>query len=243
VDTAYRILSHYDIEPDFVLCVDPQIINARYLKEHGRAGHSGMRSDGAPSVFSLYPGRICVSGAPFANLRWVEEITGSKGEIAHGGSVSTNAYDFAKRLGVRHVIMGAGSCVHTRGLAHARGSILDEQVYLRRNRFSSEHDFNRRQIRRCRRCGWTRSRRNGAHQSEMIIFMEWFQKRNDPSLWNASAGGAMLKGMQHGIPELTVPAEEVHARLDALYRRRRCVRMPIMTGVLRSIGEAGAHYK
>lgn len=219
VDTAYRILSHYGIEPDFILCVDPQIINARYF-EGARPNRGILVCDPTshPSVFSLYPGRICVSGAPFANLRWVEEITGSKGEIAHGGSVSTNAYDFAKRLGVRNVIMVGQDLAFTRGLAHARGSYLDEQIYLRRNRFSSEHDFNRRQMTALPKV-WVDAIGGGTvHTNQkMIIFMEWFQKRNDPSLWNASAGGALLKGMQHGIPDAFAPAEDVHARVDALY--------------------------
>jgi hypothetical protein len=79
-------------------------------------------------------------------MKWIENSSGDKGEMCHGGSVSTNAYDFAKRLGAYPIILAGQDLAFTKGLAHAKGSYLDEQIHNKTNRISNAEMFNRRQL-------------------------------------------------------------------------------------------------
>jgi hypothetical protein len=102
-------------------------------------------------VFRFIRGPVAVCGIAFDGMKWIEKICGEKGEITHGGSVSTNAYDFARRCGCSPVYLCAQDLAFSRGLAHARGSYLDELIHLRTDRFAPATVFNRRQLRLCRR--------------------------------------------------------------------------------------------
>ena len=141
VDTSYRLLRKNGIEPHFCVTVDPQSINARYF-EGDTPGKTVLVADPSshPSVFRLFRGRAAMSGTAFPMMKWIEEITGERGEIAHGGSVSTNAYDFAVRLGASPIIMVGQDLAFTGGYAHARGSYLDEQIHHRAPSFRQSRD-------------------------------------------------------------------------------------------------------
>jgi hypothetical protein len=199
VDTAFGLLAKHGIDPHFCLAVDPQAVNARYFEGAGPS-NAVLVADPTvhPAVFRFFRGRSAVTGIAFEMMRWIETIAGTKAEISHGGSVSTNAYDFASRLGASPIIMVGQDLAFTGGYAHARGSYLDEQVHLRRTRVFTAEMFNRRQLTALpaiyvRGIGGGRVRTN----QKMVIFMSWFEKRNDPSLINASAAGALIPGVRH----------------------------------------------
>ncbi|MBN2039363.1 MAG: motility associated factor glycosyltransferase family protein [Spirochaetes bacterium] len=208
VDTSYRILQRNGISPHFCLTVDPQIINARYF-EDCTFENTVFVTDPAvhPSVFRLINGRISTVGMAFDMMKWVEEFTGPKGELAYGGSVTTNAYDFAKRIGASPVIMAGQDLAFTDRLAHARGSYLDEEVHLRTDRFYNAHMKNRFQL-----TALPKIKVKGIRSPEVItnqklmIFLNWFEKRNDPDLINATWDGAFIKGVNHSsLNEIALP--------------------------------------
>jgi hypothetical protein len=203
VDTSYGLLRKHGIEPHFCVTVDPQPINARYF-EGDRGGRTVMVADPSshPSVFRLFRGRSVLTGMAFPMMKWIEEICGERGEIAHGGSVSTNAFDFAKRLGASPVVLVGQDLAFTGGYAHARGSYLDEQVHLRTTRFSNPEMFNRYQLTALPRIFVQGIRGGKVHTNQkMIIFLSWFERRPDPDLVNATADGALMKGVRHAAAE------------------------------------------
>ncbi len=208
VDTSYRILKKHGIEPHFCVSVDPQLINARYF-EGDAGGRTILVADPTvhPSVFRLFRGRRTLAGMAFPMLKWIEEAAGPKGEMAYGGSVSTNAYDFARRLGASTVVLVGQDLAFTGGLAHARGSYLDEQVFLRTGRFYTPLMFNRFQLCALPAILVQGIRSASVHTNQkMMIFLSWFEKRGDGALVNATFDGARIKGVRH------VPAAEL--RLD-----------------------------
>ena len=199
VDTSYRILRRHGIEPHFCVSVDPQLVNARYF-EGDKSGRTVLIADPTvhPSVFRLFRGRRALTGMAFPMLKWMEDAAGPKGELAYGGSVSTNAYDFARRLGASPVILVGQDLAFTWGLAHARGSYLDEQVFLHAMRFHTPLMFNRRQLTALPaiRVRGIRSETVLTNQ-KMMIFLSWFEKRSDSELVNATFDGARIKGVRH----------------------------------------------
>lgn len=221
VDTSYRILVAQGIEPHFCIVVDPQMINARYF-EGSRPGRTILVADPTvhPSVFRLFRGRVAMTGVAFQLMKWIEKLTGDRGEITHGGSVSTNAYDFAKRLGCSPVVLVGQDLAFTGGYAHARGSYLDEQVHLRTNRLYTAEMMNRFQLTALPKIFVKGIAGGRVHTNQkMMIFLSWFEKRRDPDLVNATHDGALIPGVKHARPGgIALPAAaDIDARIDGLY--------------------------
>lgn len=225
VDTSYRILRKHGIEPHFCVTVDPQSVNARYF-EGNTPSKTVLVADPSshPSVFKLFKGRIVRAGTAFPMMKWIDEICGEGGEIAHGGSVSTNAYDFAKRLGASPVVLVGQDLAFTGGYAHARGSYLDDQVHLRTERFFTAEMFNRRQLTALPKIFIDGIRGGRVHTNQkMMIFLSWFERRNDPSLVNATVNGARMKGVAH-VDDTAVDlgeAKDLWNILDAVYEKAK----------------------
>ncbi len=222
VDTAYRLLVRQGIEPHFCVTVDPQVINARYF-EGSPQSRTVLVADPTshPSVFRLFRGRCVMTGMAFEMMKWIERIAGEKGEMAYGGSVSTNAYDFARRLGVSSVMLAGQDLAFTGGYAHARGSYLDEQVHLRTGRFYTPEMFNRYQLTALPKIFIRGIRSDRVHTNQkMMIFLNWFEKRNDPHLINITYDGAFMPGLSHASQEsldLSALKKRPDELIDELY--------------------------
>ncbi|MDY6933469.1 MAG: 6-hydroxymethylpterin diphosphokinase MptE-like protein [Spirochaetota bacterium] len=199
VDTSYKILKRYGIEPHFCITVDPQVVNARYFEgdEHKQ---TILIADPTvhPSVFRLFKGDIAITGMAFKMMKWIEDVAGERGELAYGGSVATNAYDFAKRIGASPIVLVGQDLAFTNGLAHARGSYLDEEIYLRTYRLYSIQMFNRYQLTALPKIYVDGIKGDRVHTNQkMMIFLSWFEKRGDDKIINATTNGAIIKGVRH----------------------------------------------
>jgi len=199
VDTSLKILLKNNIVPHFTISVDPQIINARYF-EGLKEIDTILVTDPTvhPSLFRFFKGQKVFTGVAFEIMKWIEKITGEKGEITHGGSVSTNAYDFAKRLGCNKIIMVGQDLAFTEGLAHAKGSYLDEQLHNKTFKFKTIETFNRGQLTALPKIMIRGIKSKLVHTNQkMIIFLNWFEKHKDSKLINATFDGAYINGITH----------------------------------------------
>jgi hypothetical protein len=199
VDTSYRMLMKNGIEPHFCLSVDPQVINARYFEGCGESSTILVYEPSVhPSVLRFFQGRTISAGIPFDIMKWIEKSTGSKGEITHGGSVSTNACDFAGRLGASPVYLVGQDLGFTGGLAHARGSYMEEQVHLKTTRINNPEMHNRSQLYALPRINVKGIRSKSVHTNQkMMIFLSWFEKRSRRELVNLTGDGAFINGVRH----------------------------------------------
>ncbi len=224
VDTSYKLLIDSGITPHFCLSVDPQLINARYY-EGIEDTETVLVSDPTvhPSLLRFFRGRISMTGIAFDMMKWIDEICGMKGELTHGGSVSTNAYDFARRIGASPVLMVGQDLSFTSGLAHAKGSYLDEQIHNRTYKFNNAQMYNRRQLASLPPV-YVKGVR-GARvltNEKMMIFQTWFEKRNDTDLINATYNGVVINGIQnipHDRLEFNHPPVDIRGMIDGLYEK------------------------
>jgi len=224
VDTSYKLLIDNGITPHFCLSVDPQLINARYYEGIGKTD-TILVSDPTvhPSIFRFFKGRVSVTGIAFDMMKWIEEICGEKGELTHGGSVSTNAYDFARRIGASPVLMVGQDLSFTSGLAHAKGSYLDEQIHNRTYKFNNAQMYNRRQLASLPPVylKGVRGERVRTNQ-KMMIFQNWFEKRNDTDLINATYNGVFINGVKN-IPHdkllFDYPSLDLKNKINELYNK------------------------
>jgi hypothetical protein len=202
VDTSYRILREQGIVPHFCVTVDPQVINARYFEGDVKCNTIFITDPTVhPSTFRLIKGDIASVGMVFDMMKWIEETAGVKGELAYGGSVMTNAYDFAKRIGASPVVLVGQDLAFTGGLAHARGAYLDEEVFLHQNRFYNMLMKNRLQLTALPKIKIKGIRGDAFTNQKLMIFLSWFERRNDPDMVNASFDGAYIKGIKHSTAD------------------------------------------
>ncbi len=223
VDTAFKILLNNGIEPHFCLAVDPQLINARYFEGTGEVSTVLIADPMVhPSLFRFFRGRKVLTGLVFDLMKWLEDIVGRKGEISHGGSVSTNAVDFARRLGVERVYMVGQDLSFTQGLAHCKGSYLEEQIHNSTFRFKNAEMFNRLQIHSLPGI-FLPSIGGGVVRTnqKMIIFKEWFTKQHFENLINLSHDGVIIDGVRHereASLELGNEMKNPRELIDSIYK-------------------------
>lgn len=225
VDTSYKILLSYGITPHFCVSVDAQLINSRYF-EGVPESETVLIADPMvhPSTFRFFKGEVTVTGVAFEMMKWIENICGARGELTHGGSVSTNAYDFAKRLGASPVILVGQDLSFTNGLAHVKGSYLDEQIHNKTMRFNNAQMFNRRQLTYLPKIMLPGINGGKVHSTQkMVIFINWFEKRNDPDLVNATYNGVSIRGIRNLKPaelSLSEPAEDIRNMIRRLINEK-----------------------
>jgi hypothetical protein len=213
VDTALIPLVRADIFPDYVFSADPQWVN-HYFVQTAAAGKVAWVMD--PVVCPAIPRFAEGQGARlffWNNVFLADEVTRSedRGDVAHGGSVSTNAFDVAMQWLMRRendppgrlILVGQDLSFSNRQ-AHAQGAVLEAQVYTRNNRLYGMEIHNFRQM-TAMPVLWQKGikqdkvRTNG----KLRIFHDWFEARAAECdrarirLINATADGAALKGFVH----------------------------------------------
>ena len=224
VDTSFKVLEYYGIEPHFCITVDPQLINARYF-EGAHSKRTILIADPMvhPSTFLFYKGRKAITGVAFEMMKWIEDTIGSYGTLRYGGSVSTNAYDFAKRLGAHPIIMVGQDLAFTGGLAHVKGAYLDDHVFFRNYRTYTVEMFNRFQLTALPKIFVKGIKSKHVHTNQkMMIFISWFGRLRDHSLINATYDGAYIENVTHkSFEEIVYQSTEINVwnEIDEIFNR------------------------
>ena len=105
VDTAVRAVMSAGVAPDFIVVVDPQYLNTRHLDSildsSMLTGHTVLISESSthPAVFRNCKLPVYFFKSLFPLGKMLERHAGISSELGAGGSVSTTAWDLAKRLG------------------------------------------------------------------------------------------------------------------------------------------------
>ena len=141
VDTSLRFFSANNIQPDFVLTVDPQFWNNRHL-DRCVCEKSILIAESAvfPPALRLPFKHIFLCGSFFPLGDFIEKQVDPKGRLEAGGSVATSAWDFARSLALSPVggeIWIAGLDLSFPDLkTHFRGAIFEERSNAASNRFA-----------------------------------------------------------------------------------------------------------
>ena len=208
VDTALKILNDAGIDPHIVVSVDPQALNHHYLE--GYSGNAIFVVDPTTSYLSLRmlpPERVYYTASPFplADL-FFEHLSVEPGEIAFGGSVSTNAYDLAIKIGSKRILFFGQDLSFTGGLAHAKGAILEENLNYKESRTFRRELHNYRQmtalpVKTLPGIGGGTVKTN----DKMLIFYRWFENRfqndlkNGIEIINLTKKGALFNNIKNSL--------------------------------------------
>ncbi|MFZ5630391.1 MAG: motility associated factor glycosyltransferase family protein [Spirochaetota bacterium] len=211
-DTALIPLNKAGIYPDVVLAADPQWLN-HHFAESPDAARSRWLMD--PVVCPAIPHRLQTLGAQTAFWNNVFAADGifrstDRGDVAHGGSVSTNAFDIAVRWlaarpgGAGRLILVGQDLSFSDKQAHCRGAVLEAAVFNRANRLFSMEQHNLRQM-KAMPVLWQKGIRQPQVRTngKLRIFHDWFEARAADTdktrvrLINATHDGAYLRGYEH----------------------------------------------
>lgn len=137
VDTAVRACVRSGVEPDFIVLVDPQYWNWRHLDGLSCPNSILVTESAAwPAVFRFPCRAIYLCSSLFPLGKYLESRTEEKGELGAGGSVSTTAWDFARRLGSRSIYMAGLDLGFPDKKTHFTGSIFEDRTHTVSGRLS-----------------------------------------------------------------------------------------------------------
>ena len=203
VDTAVAVLAQGGIDPDIIVSVDPQPVNYFYLEAY--CGNACLVVDPTTSYLSLrsFPcERVFVAESPVPIAKYLEQFAKRPpGQIAFGGSVSTNAYDLAVQMGCRDIVLLGQDLAFTDGLAHARGAVLEARILLKEERVFRHELHNYRQL-SALPVRYLPSRSGGRlpTNDKLVIFHAWFERRfardtaSGINLYDCGTNGALHSG-------------------------------------------------
>lgn len=130
VDTALHALLRYGVEPDFIVLVDPQYVCALHL-EFLRAPSSVLITESAawPAVFRFECKETVLCSSLFPIGKYFEARLGKKGDLGAGGSVTTTAWDFARKCGAKKIYIAGMDLGFPKKQTHIRGSQFEERAH------------------------------------------------------------------------------------------------------------------
>ncbi len=205
VDTAVKVLTRYGLDPDIIVSVDPQPINRHYLEDY--RGHAILVTDPSTTFYTIarFPTlRTYFYETPFKLSRILSDIFEYPiGEISFGGSVSTNAYDLACKMGCNPIYLAGQDLAFTDSLAHCRGATLENYHAFKESRLITRETYNFRQIYALpARFVKTYSGRQSRTNDKLLIFIRWFEQRIAADQWKGlnvyrfSKNGAVIAALR-----------------------------------------------
>lgn len=143
VDTALKAVLQTKIEPDFIVIVDPQYYCALHL-EFLESPSSVLIAESAvwPSVFRFNCKEKVLCSSLFPVGQYFEKRLGSKGKLAAGGSVSTTAWDFARKCGSKEIFLAGMDLGFPDFQTHIKGAQFEEMAHRVSTKFSSAEKMN-----------------------------------------------------------------------------------------------------
>ncbi len=209
-DTALSILQENNIHADFVVSVDPQDKNTLYLL-YSKFKDSTLVIDSAASFLSILkynPDKTILFDTPFPLYNDMAGFWGEKGSLISGGSVSTTAFDLARFFECDPIIFIGQDLAFTQKQTHSKGSILEDFLYFKINRFQTFDNYNTRMLNFSDKIevnAWisgkdpTKSMKVFTDR-KFITFIEWFKREfqfTKARVINSTEGGAFLEGADH----------------------------------------------
>lgn len=203
-DTALPMLQQAQINPDFVITVDPQEKNSLYLRYSANKDHI-LIADPAihDSSFEGYKDQnIILMDSAFPLYAPFEGFWGHCGLLASGGSVSTSAFDFARKIDADPIIMVGQDLSFTKKKSYSSGNVLSEFSRTTHHRLNSYHALQAKAT-YTDHSQYIKGRLPNSTvyaDSRFMLYRDWFSleiPKTTAQVIVASMEGAYLEGAQH----------------------------------------------
>ena len=207
-DTALPMLLQAQINPDFVVTVDPQEKNSLYLRYSANKDHI-LIADPAihDSTFEGYKDQnIILMDSVFPLYAPFEGFWGHCGLLASGGSVSTSAFDFARKIGSDPIIMVGQDLSFTKKKTYSSGNVLSEFSRTTHHRLNSFHALQAKAT-HTDHSQYIKGRLPNSTvyvDSRFMLYRDWFSleiPKTSAQVIVAGMEGSYLEGAQHTTVE------------------------------------------
>ena len=225
VDTSLRFLLKHQIDPDFVLSVDPQYWNFRHL-DRAPAPKTNLVAESAvyPALLRHPFGSIFLCASFFPMGRYIEGRLDPKGDLGTGGSVATSAWDFSRLLGARSLWISGLDLSYPKLKTHFRGAAFEEKSLASSGRFSPGETANFHQL------GDGQSFKVKAYggaavlsDKRLSLYAFWFENRFNqyPGLSNYSllSEGMEIKGLETKTAADILALPERRESIDSILKK------------------------
>jgi hypothetical protein len=206
VDTALKILQRRGLRPHLVVSVDGLLDNYRHFQGAKTQGLCLVAEPMTyPDILKSFQGHKLIASIGGPIVEWVEGLVGKKGELKAGGSVSTIAFQLARRMGCDPLIL-VGQDLSFPGMKfYAQGTYRDDLWGEAANRFHTLEMSHRSLIQADSVFMVPRS--GGGEvptHSNITGYLRWFKYELGktkgkglklvPTVINATEGGAAIQG-------------------------------------------------
>ena len=202
VDTAIRACVRAHVEPDFIIIGDPQYYEYRHIAGL-RAPSSVLIAEPAvyPAVFRFQCRKLVLTSSLFPLGNWFEKRLGQKGSLGAGGSVASNAWNFAYLAGSREIYCCGLDLSFPQKQTHIKGSSAEESFAILSRR---THPIETQQAAYLFSAGSERGTNYNGNSvltdSRMNMFAWWFESRlaacSDAKTYTLCPEGLAIPGIQ-----------------------------------------------
>lgn len=230
VDTAIHVLNKFQIDADYLLTVDAQLANFLHLRSY--TGNAKLIIDLTVSYLTMRHIRgfyyLFANPLPAANFFLKRLFDDQLSVLQFGGSVSTNAFDFALKLGSPKIYLCGLDLSFVNHQTHSKGSALEETALSKTNRLLSPQLQNYRQITAIdRRYLKNKNSKLVPTNDKLLIFYHWYlsqfeklkESHNSTQLYIVDGQGAYFPQVntvsvsefeQHLMtaPQITTPLDQ-----------------------------------
>ena len=209
VNTALHAVLKANVEPDFILLVDPQYACAKHL-DFLSSPSSILITESAvwPSVFRFNCKQIVLCSSLFPIGQYFEKYLGNKGALGAGGSVTTTAWDFARKCGSASIYMAGMDFGFPNGQTHIKGSQFEEMAHRISNRL---HTVESDSVNAITQASVTKAFDYDGNpiltDKRMSLFSWWFEKSTQTALedgqktYSLTSKSMAIKGIQKASVE------------------------------------------
>ena len=202
-DSAVKVLVRENIDPHFIVSIDPQPINYYYLNDYqGMAKFIIDPSSCYLNVRNIPVDSLYYTGATIPIAEKLFELIDEKpSKLAAGGSVSTVALDLAIKLGADPIFLLGQDMAFSYQQAHVRGSAIEEYWGFSTNRVHTAETLNAQQLTALEQIQLPGiEKKNVVSNMKFEMLYRWYNKQGEiykDRIINSTSAGVKIENMIH----------------------------------------------
>ncbi|MFH0925043.1 MAG: 6-hydroxymethylpterin diphosphokinase MptE-like protein [bacterium] len=201
VETALKPLLARGIEPHLVVTADPSIHNYRHLfAVDVKKAYLVAEPMVLPDSISDYPGKKFIASFNDKMMNYLTKYLGDKGHLSVWGSISTMAFDLARKMGGDPIIFIGQDLAFTGGRTYCRWTYKEDQWLDRIDRNYTMEDIMRDELRQRRlKEGIDIYGQPILLEEQLLSYYSWLVdeiKKTKAKCINATEGGILKEGIE-----------------------------------------------
>lgn len=226
VDTVYKYLVKNEIKVDIIVTIDPQYLNYKYL-EGTKITNEIIITDSSTyyKIFQLTtPERYFLGNSIFPiNSYFLNE---DRGNIGAGGSVSTTAFDVARIIGAKKIVLIGLDLSYPERKTHFKGAFFESNFITTSNYFKPTEDSVYRYLTHASPLIIEKATDGTVFtDSKMLIFKKWFDREisiTDCYVYQPNTGGLKLDGT-HILSLEELPEGDMEIKLNFIKKIKEII--------------------